>query len=306
MSETSAATTSDEQLFDAAFLSRLRALFFKLRKRRQLQKRGQQSTPAAGFTREFKDHRQYTAGDDYRAIDWRVYARLERLFIRIFEEVQEFHVHLLIDRSLSMAKPYSEKRVAALRLAVALAYLALMNQHRVSVMTMGEDIGRVMRPIKGAGYIHEVIKQLGQLSFDGQTDLERSFARFRPGNDRKGIVFVISDLLGRDPNRTPELLEQARLWPAETHIVQVLHPEERRPDLTGELRLVDVETGEMRRLQLTPRDLQRYTAAFEAFVNSVEQTCLRNQINYGPWPTDAAFEESFMTLLSRGSAMVEA
>ena len=98
----------DGELFDAKFLGRLRTLFFKLRKRRQLQKRGAQQTPAAGFTREFKDHRHYTPGDDYRAIDWRLYARLDRPFIRIFEEVQEYHVHILLDRSRSMIEPHPE------------------------------------------------------------------------------------------------------------------------------------------------------------------------------------------------------
>ena len=92
----------DADLFDADFLGRLRTLFFKLRKRRQLAKKGLQSSPAAGITREFKDYRHYTPGDDFRTIDWRLYARLERMFIRIFEEVQEYHVHILVDRSGSM------------------------------------------------------------------------------------------------------------------------------------------------------------------------------------------------------------
>src|SRR5262245_5290873 len=113
----------DTEIFDPQFLDRLRLLYFKLRKRRQLQKPGAQATPASGFTREFKDHRQYSPGDDFRLIDWRMFARLEKMFIRIFEEVQELHVHILIDRSRSMVEPYAEKRVAALQLAVGLAYL---------------------------------------------------------------------------------------------------------------------------------------------------------------------------------------
>ncbi len=109
---------NDEAIFDADFLQRLRVMFFKLRNRKQLRRIGAQQTPTAGFTREFKDHRQYTPGDDYRSIDWRLMARLEKLFIRVYEQVQEFHVHVVVDRSQSMVDPYPEKRILgfALRL----------------------------------------------------------------------------------------------------------------------------------------------------------------------------------------------
>ena len=80
---------NDTELFDPDFLGRLRTMFFKLRKRRQLKKKGLQNTHVSGFTREFKDYRQYSPGDDYRSIDWKLYARLERMFIRIYEEVQD-------------------------------------------------------------------------------------------------------------------------------------------------------------------------------------------------------------------------
>src|SRR5438093_13739558 len=110
-----------EDLFDAQYLDRLRTLSLRLRKRKMLMRRGQQSTPAAGLTREFKDYRRYTARDDFRAIDWRLYARLEKLFVRLYEETQELHVHVLADTSASMAQPFPQKRNQALRFAGALA-----------------------------------------------------------------------------------------------------------------------------------------------------------------------------------------
>src|SRR5215212_2387676 len=114
---------SRDDLFDSQFLDRLRTLSLLLRKRKVLLRRGHQSTPATGFTREFKDYRRYTARDDYRAIDWRLYARLEKLFVRLYEETQELHVHVIVDTSGSMAQPFEQKRNQALRFAVALAYL---------------------------------------------------------------------------------------------------------------------------------------------------------------------------------------
>jgi uncharacterized protein (DUF58 family) len=293
----------DEELFDARFLSRLRLLFFKLRKRRRMQRRGTAPTPAAGHTREFKDHRSYAPGDDYRAIDWRMFARLGKLFVRIFEEIQEYHVHILIDRSRSMLEPYGEKRVTALRTAVALAYLALLGQHRVSVLSLGENLRRETRPLKGQGHVHVLLEKLSALEFSGETDLVGSLREFRPGRDRRGMVFVISDLFGRSPESATEALLQATRWPGETHVLQVLHPQEIRPNVEGELRLVDVETGEVRRVWMTRRELTRYTEAFERFLDDIRRFCMRRQIDYFPWTTDQSFEDAFLELLSRGNAL---
>jgi uncharacterized protein (DUF58 family) len=292
-----------EELFDPKFLDRLRSLFFKLRKRRQLQKRGRQATPAAGFTRQFKDHRSYTPGDDFRAIDWRLFARLEKPFIRIFEEVQEFHVHILIDRSGSMIEPYSEKRVMALRLAVALAYLSLLSQHRVSILSLGDELRRETHPMKGQGHVHFLLKQMAELEFGGKTNLSEGLKQFRPSRDRRGMVFLISDLFGHSPETSTEALLQATRWPAETHVIHVLHPKEMAPDLQGEIRLVDVETAEVRRIWMTKRELARYEKAFAQFMEDLRSFCMQRNVDYFPWTTDLQFEEVFVDLLSRGSAL---
>ncbi|MFW6161791.1 MAG: DUF58 domain-containing protein [Planctomycetota bacterium] len=296
----------ESELFDPQFLSRLRALFFKLRKRRQLSKKGAQATPAAGHTREFKDHRLYTPGDDYRSIDWRLFARHEQMFIRIFEEVQEYHIHILIDRSGSMADPFGAKRVLGLRLAVALTYLGLIGQHRVSLLTLADGARREMPPLKGQGHIHTVLRHLAGLDFGGVTDLVGSLRQVRPGRDRRGLVFLISDLFGRSPQQATEALHLAVTWPAETHVVQILDPGELHPDLEGELQLIDVETAESRRIWFTQRDVERYTQAVRSFVDDVHRACLRRQIDHVTWTTDGAFEDMFVDLLSRGSSLAGA
>ncbi|MBN1809349.1 MAG: DUF58 domain-containing protein [Planctomycetes bacterium] len=293
----------EAELFDPQFLSRLRTLFFKLRKRRSLKKKGIQPTVSAGHTREFKDHRHYVPGDDFRQIDWRLFARHERMFIRIFEEIQEFHVHLLIDRSMSMAQPHSTKRLAALRLAIALAYLSLINQHRVSVLSMCEDTRREILPLKGQGHIHNLISHLASMKFAGVTDLENSFRQFRPGRDRRGIVFVISDLFGSSPALSESVIRESVSWPAETHVIHVLDPNEMQPDLEGEMELVDVETGEARRFWLTKREMHRYKIGFDSYVEDVERACMLRQVNYVKWSTGLPFEDLFLTLLSKGSAL---
>jgi len=297
------AAPSEEEIFDPEFLGKLRAMALRLRKRRMLKKKGAQSTPATGFTREFKDFRHYTPNDDYRAIDWRLYARLERLFIRLYEEVQEFHVHILLDTSDSMVQPFPEKRLAALKLGVGLSYLGLVGQHRVTLYTMAERVVNAMPPMKGQGNITKVTDHLKGLEFGGVTDLAKCFKEFRPSRSRFGIIFVISDLFGGDVTAASEAIRRTSTWPGEVHMIQTIHPWERNPDLDGEIELVDVETQEMRRMWFTKRERKRYAAAFDAFLDGVERDCLSRQVDYIKWGTEEPFEDMFLELLSRGSAL---
>jgi uncharacterized protein (DUF58 family) len=302
----SAQHTDDQTLFDPRFLGQLRSLFFQLRKRRQLRRRGPQQTPSTGFTRQFKDHRQYARGDDYRAIDWRLFARLEKLFIRLFEEVQEFHVHILVDTSVSMVDPFPGKRVAALRMAAALSYLAMISQHRVSVMSMSDAVTRQTPPLKGPGHIRDLLQQLAAMRFDGTTDLDAALRTFRISTDRRGIVFLISDLFGRSLDQAQQAMTHAAHWPAETHVIHVMDPAELNPGLEGEVQLLDVETQEVRRFWLTRQDMDRYAESVTAFTQGLQKTCMGKGIDYMQWTTDQSFEDMFLSLLSRGSALAEA
>ena len=291
-----------DQLFDATFLDRLRLLALRLRKRRQLMRRGAQSTAATGFTREFKDYRPYAKGEDYRAIDWRLYARLDKLFVRLYEETQELHLHILIDTSGSMAQPYAEKRRQALRFAVALAYLGLTNQQRVSLYSMSDSIKVELPPLRGQGNIEKIIQAVLQFSFGGLTDLEKCFEDFHPTRQRFGVIFVISDFYGRDVTTASEAVNRAAGWPGESHFLQIMHPAERLPELEGEVELAEIETGERRRFHLTKRDAERHAEAYDAFVTNLERACVSRQIDFMQARTDEAFEERFLEVLTRGAA----
>jgi uncharacterized protein (DUF58 family) len=278
-------------------------LALRLRKRRELVRRGTQSTPATGFTREFKDYRHYTAREDYRAIDWRLYARLGKLFVRLYEETQELNVHIVLDTSRSMAEPYAAKRRQALRFAVALAYLGLTSQQRVSLHTLSDTVRQELPPLRGQGHIDKVMNALEKLSFGGITDLERGFTDFRPTRQRYGLVFVISDFYGRDPETAPAALARAAVWPGESHLIQIYHPAERSPDLDGEVELAEVETGEKRRFWLTKKDVERHAAAFDNFAEALANTCAARQMDFMQCRADEPFEERFLELLTRGALL---
>lgn len=302
----SAETVSREELFDASFLDRLRTLALRLRKRRALLRRGQQSTPATGFTREFKDYRRYTARDDFRAIDWRLYARMEKLFVRLYEETQELHVHILVDTSASMDRPFGQKRHQALRFAVALAYLGLAGQHRVSLYAMSDTTRRELPPLRGQGNIEKIIAAVSRWEFGGMTDLERAFTEFRPARQRFGVIFVISDFFGRDTEAAAEAVNRAAGWPGEAHFVQIVHPQEIRPEIEGEVELSDVETGERRRFWITRREVRQYTDLFESFCENLARACASRRIAFFRCASDEPFEERFLDLLTRGNALAGA
>jgi hypothetical protein len=157
--------------------------------------------------------------------------------------------------------------------------------------------------MKGQGHVHTLLRQMADLQFGGTTNLVGGLKQFRPSRDRRGMVFLISDLFGRSPEMSTEALLQATRWPAESHVVHVLHPREKEPDLQGEIRLLDVETAEVRRIWMTKRELARYAQAFQQFLEDLHRFCMRRRIDYFPWTTEQPFEDAFLDLLSRGNAL---
>lgn len=296
-------TPDEDAWYDPEFLDRLRVLFARLRKRKRRRSRKAPHQPVTAFTREFKDYRTYSVNDDFRSVDWRVYARLGRLFVRLFEEVQEYQVHLLVDVSASMNSPYGRKGSNALRLAVALGYLGLMGHHRVSVHLMRERVVTVLPSLKGLGSIHRLIEALRKVEFGGVSRLRACLEDFRPGRRRNGVLFVLSDLLSQDEDGLEGALRRAGSWAGETHVIQILDPLERDPGWEGELLLRDSETGEERHFWLTEEDGRGYRQLFQDFLKGVERACAGRHMDYRLWMTDCPFEDFFRAWLDRGSVL---
>lgn len=295
----------DREVFAADFLDHLRSLFAVLRNRRRQQTQQTSRRSVTGATRQFQDHRPYVAGDDYRNIDWRLVARMEKLFIRVFEDVQEYHVHMIVDTSRSMHSPFPEKRVAALRGAAALSYLALVNHHTVSLYGLSSTVDRVLRPIKGQTGITKILECLSELRFDSASDIPRALSHFRPVHFGRGLAYLFSDLLSEPPEQAVSAISNMRLWPTESHVIHLVAPAERRPDFEGEWRLFDAESGASGRFQLTRRDLDAYAKLFERFETSVRNTCMKHRIDHFPWTADLDFENVVVELLTHGSALAD-
>jgi uncharacterized protein (DUF58 family) len=177
--------------FQDRLLKKLEYLHVVSRREFAGQNRADRRTPKRGRGIEFADHRPYSAGDDYRLIDWKAYKRLNRLLIRLFDEEQDLPIYLMIDVSASMTEP--AKFDLARRVAAALCYVGLVHLDRLTLVTFGDGLARESSPGRGKGRIFRVFDWLEALEPAGPTDLR---AARRPSSRRdRSVAVTISDLI---------------------------------------------------------------------------------------------------------------
>ncbi|MEL7471719.1 MAG: DUF58 domain-containing protein [Planctomycetota bacterium] len=242
---------------------------------------GDRASRRRGQSVEFDDHRPYRPGDDLRHVDWNIYTRLDRLFLKLFREEDDLAVHVLVDVSASMdaaAGGRPSKRVVALRLAAALGYVALVNQNRLFVRSLGEASPEQVGPMRGRRSVERLGRALVSLASrptppPGRTPAleQESRAIARQRLDR-GVCLVISDFLAQeDPGPALRLLASAggRSGPMDGVCLQVLDPAELDPalarddGLVGDLRLIDAESGAPRSVTVTDRLVKAYASALD-------------------------------------------
>ncbi len=218
---------------------------------------GERRSPRAARSPEFSDFRPYVSGDDFRQIDWRAYARFEKLMLRLYVAEEEACLNVVLDRSASMTLGEPAKWPAARRLAAALCFLGLSAMDRVQVGTLGREHLPPLRGRDGVSRIWRFLEGLEPAGDAGPDDL----ARLRW--PRPGMTVVISDFLVADTSWSQALasLHSRRQEPV---LWQVLAVDEEDPVIAGDLKLVDVESGRTRELTITPRLLGEYRKALAA------------------------------------------
>jgi uncharacterized protein (DUF58 family) len=246
---------------------------------------------------EFADFRKYEAGDDFRHVDWNIYARLERLMLRQFIEEEEVRVDILIDcsRSMHFGEPLTKFEFAA-RAAAALAFVAVAGLDRVGVAAFDSTIRERLRAMRGRGHLLSVISFLNDLVAAEEreeekisTDLSSALRAWQKANPRSGIVFVISDFLDAgDFRREMKLLAQRGY---DVNLIQTLAVEEVTPEIGGDLLLIDSETGQEREITVNARALAAYKSTLARFTTELESFSRTNGIGYLMATTDAAFED---------------
>ena len=289
-------------LFTADFLRKLEALVLATRQSLAGPAVGPRRSPRLGMSVEFSDFRNYTPGDDYRRIDWNAYARLERLFLRLYRAEENLTVTLLLDTSRSMAWGEPAKFDLSRQVAGALAYLALARDDRVSVATLGEDAPTHLPAVGGRGQVWRIWDFLEQLQSPGAADLGESLSSFAARYCRRpGLAVLLTDLLTDSDWRTGlRALLAAR---QEVMMLQVLAPEEIDPQLTGHWQMLDDEDGESLEVTLTPRTLQAYRDRLSAYTREVASFCHGHGVSFVQLRSDLAIEDAVLRLLRRAQVV---
>ena len=287
----------DPTVFDEGFLRQLERLLLLMRAPVRGGLKGGRRSVKRGQSVEFADYRDYTLGDDLRQLDWNVYARLERLFVKLFVEEEDVTVSLLIDASASMASGRPEKLLFAKRAAAALGYIGLASEDRVAVSALGGRVARRQVALRGSGRVFRLLSVLsGIRAAPGPSDLLSAARHAAAQLTGRGLVVLISDLL--DPSADRVLRELAATG-SELVVLHVLSPEELDPPLEGDLRLVDAETGDAVDVTLDLATLDAYRDRLAAWQADLADLAAKRRAMYVPLATDTPLADLVFAELRR-------
>ena len=294
----------NDDIFSPEFLSQLERLAILARNLHRARRTGMQRDPTRGLTVEFKDYRPYVVGDDFRTIDWSIFCRLDRLFVRLMEAEHQLPVYILLDASRSMLLGQPNKFLHARRIAAALGYVAIANQDRVALNTFGDRLVPRLKTQHGKGEVHKLLRALRDLEAHGPTALPDCVGTFARSRLLRGTVLVLSDFLDSSKETGPaaalEALRSLVINRFEIVAVQVVAPEDQNPQFFGELDLADCETDDRHPLFLTPDMAQRYRELFNGYVAELAEYCTRHGMTHVLAPTSESLEDVVLGLLKRG------
>src|SRR6266702_2237687 len=186
-----------EPLLEPKFLARLEQLELVSKKIFLGRMKGERLSKRKGQSVEFADYRNYVVGDDLRFLDWNLFARLDRLFIRLFMEEEDLHVYILIDNSLSMDFGTPTKLHFAKQVAAALGFIGLVNMDRVVIEAFNERLTQSLPPTRGRRSLWRVMDFLQKVEPAGPSDLKESLRNFSIKCSGKGIVILLSDFMDK-------------------------------------------------------------------------------------------------------------
>ncbi|MCX7017165.1 MAG: DUF58 domain-containing protein [Candidatus Sumerlaeota bacterium] len=288
-------TRASNELMDPDFLRRLERLQLHTRRIFRGGLRGERRSHRKGVSIEFADYRDYARGDDLRHIDWNIYARLERLFLKLFLEEQDLFFYILLDVSQSMDWGAINKLQYGKKVAAALAYIGLTNMDRVGVIGFSAAATQVFNPSSGRHNVWRMLEFLNNLAPNGQTSLRQFCHSFALKYRRRGIVVLISDLL--DPAGYDEALKYLLHGGNDVYLLHVLADEEIEPDIRGHLDLIDCETEDRTEVTASPQLLSTYKRTVNAYCTQVKRYAARYAMNYLFTPTSTDFERLILSVL---------
>jgi len=270
------ATTSN--LLSPELLAQLERLELVSRKIFRGKMKGERRSKRKGQSVEFADFRNYVAGDDLRFIDWNTYARLDRLFLKMFLEEEDLHFYVLLDASLSMDFGTPTKLQYAKQLAAALSFVGLVRADRVKIETLGQPTNKPAPNLRGRASVWRMLDYLDGVGAGESTSLATGIKNFCIRNPGKGILVLISDLMDKSGYETA--LRYLVSQQMDVYVIQILSAEEVDPDVKGDLKLVDCEDQDIAEITASAPLLQRYKQTLAAFTGGAKDFCTRRGMNY--------------------------
>jgi uncharacterized protein (DUF58 family) len=287
----------DPTVFDEGFLRQLERLQLLMKKPVRGGLKGGRRSVKRGQSVEFADFRDYSLGDDLRQLDWNVLARLEKLFIKLYVEEEDITIHFLLDASASMVAGEPSKLLFAKRSAAALGYIGLASEDRVAVTALVARQGRRQVALRGSGRVFRLLAALSAVqAADGATDLVASVRHAAAQLTGRGVVVLLSDLL--DPGADRVIRELAATG-SEVIVLHVLSPEELDPTLEGDVRLVDVESGDGVDVTVDLATIDDYKVRLAAWQEGFAEIAAKRGLTYVPIATDIPLADLVFAELRR-------
>ncbi len=281
-------------MIDTTFLDHLRKFSLIVNKRVTSVYSGSKLSIAAGRGVTFKDHRIYAPGDDFRSIDWKVYARTDDLYIKNYEEEKNLNVHILVDYSGSMnfGKPFTKFEYAAM-IGVGFAYLAMKDNEKFQFATFSENIS-VFQPRKGMNQLASMVEHLNGVKIDGESRFLESMTRYKKFIGSRSLIVIVSDFLV-DVEEIKKALYI--LGNHDIKLIQVLGREEKDLMIEGDFKLRDSEIKSELRTYIGPRLRHNYLSLLNKHVSQIHETCSSLNIDFYQVTTDTPIFDTFYNIL---------
>lgn len=291
-----------ERIFDEKILRKLEQLTIIANKVRAGVIKGERRSARRGTSIEFADYRSYVRGDDLRRVDWNIYARLQRPFIKLLEDEEDLALYLVFDASASMDWPRSGERALhkflyARRLVAGLGYIGLGTGDHVTVAALRGDAVPRWGPLRGRGHTLNMLHWLEDQYTRGQVEFNTALRAFANRTPRAGVVIVVTDLMSPDGYEDGLRALQGRGH--EVIVIQTLSPDEISPELTGDLKLIDVETGVPQDVTIDAAMRDLYLQRLQAWQGEIDAYCVRRGIHYLPVSTAQPWEQVILSELRR-------
>ncbi|MBN9392021.1 MAG: DUF58 domain-containing protein [Chloroflexi bacterium] len=304
-------------LLNEEFLRKIDRLTLVSKRVRAGSIKGERRSTKRGTSVEFADYRDYTPGDDLRQVDWNIYARLERVFLKLFEEEEELTIHVLIDCSRSMdwsgpssdlvlaegvapSNPSYNKLHYAKQTAAAISYMALAAMDRVSLAALfaGKSGHESRLPMmRGKTQTVRMIRFVEELPSGPGGNLNTALRSYASTTRQPGLLFLISDLFA--PGGCYDGIRALQGAGHEVVLLHVLSPDEVNPTVRGDFRLVDSETGESQEVSIDNNSLEAYRREFTNWQRDLMDFCRRRSVNYIQVETDTSFEDLVLHYMRR-------